>query len=285
MKTMTSHSAGRSLFAILAVALFSLGFAADAASPRSKSKGRRTSAKTTLPVKTVRDEKGTFKVVKIVKNHNTLNCMVPVSFIGAESPDVKEVNFELMMRAFGKNGSFESLARTYISKKITRSIELWGRGVSISPYSISDEIMQFRVETTYISGNSDHEEQYCLILWNHLPEDGERDVTIWRGGEEDFSAILQKINVQFEKLKAELDWSDESVKAKAVSEFQLFEKDGVRFHYPVGEIGGWHSGPFDIVVPYSELKEYMNPEVYEAVTNPTNQKFYPELKSYLETNQ
>lgn len=239
---------------------------------------RKKSTATELPVRYVTDEKGKFKCIKKKRGENYVNIMVPVSFTNKAISDVDVIEGMLVQDAFGDYGTAEAAARKFLALRFTPSFDLWDRGVSISPYSISDDLIQFRVLTNESSGNSAHAvERYFRYI---VDSDGELNPVDFVKSE-DKPQILQAINARIREMNSDKNdpYYDALQRADNVPDSYRFDKDGVTFWFYQGDITAMVYGDICVTVSYDELSPYMSEYIYSKVSNSQNTKYYPLLSS------
>lgn len=212
------------------------------------------------------------------RGENYVNIMVPVSFSNSSVTDADMIEGTLVQDAFGNYGTAEAAAREFLACEFTPSFDLWNRGVSISPYSISDDVMQFRVRTHESSGNSAHAvERYFRYI---VDSDGELNPVDFVKSD-DNPQILQAINARIREMNSDKSdpYYDALQRADHVPDSYRFDKDGVTFWFFQGDISAMVYGDICVTVSYDELRPYMTEYIYSKVSDSKNTKYYPLLNA------
>lgn len=156
-----------------------------------------------------------------------------------------------------------------------------GTGISVSPFTVSDQYIQLRLSRFENGGNNGHLENEFKIIDRQTKKllfiydiiESESD---WRFIS---NKLLDALNSEIRSLKKEYESLEFIKDAEDLDSTPFWlDDDGICFWFGRCEIAACAYGAVVIKIPYDKIKGIMKPEVYEKAANQTNFKRLPLVK-------
>lgn len=156
-----------------------------------------------------------------------------------------------------------------------------GTGISVSPFTVSDQYIQLRLSRFENGGNSGHLENEFKIIDRQTKKllfiydiiESESD---WKFKSQ---KLVDAVNSEIKILRKQIDGL-ETIKDTDVLQSTPFwlDRDGIYFWFGRCGIAPCAYGAIVIKVPYNKIKDIVKPEIYKNAAAQTNFKQLPIIK-------